>query len=162
MKQKIAIILAVGILITGIILALNRQPSAPLGEVEISAGSTTYVIEGFKFERGYQDKVKTYEIEPFSEIIKDAVELNIKVDADKAENSEITTNFNICYTGSLVGSSYYTFYDMQGNVIKEKTTQLKLPTDNIDKCVVEVEAKWGRTKNYSSAKYYFIAVFDKE
>lgn len=162
MKQKIAMLIAVGVLVLGIFLALNRQPSAPLGDVEISAGSTTYVLEAEKFERGYKDKVTSYKLDSFSDIISEAVQLNIEVDADKAENSEIATNFNICYTGSLVGNSYYTFYDMQGNVIKERTTQLKLPTDDIDKCVVEIEAKWGRTKNYTAAKYYFIAVFDKQ
>lgn len=161
MKQKIAIIIFGLILAIGIYCVLNREPSVSMGSVEIFIENNPTELEAIRIERNFDGKITEYKHPDLDKLIADAKVFNIDADFSSVQEMEIETNMNLVYTGAITGDCFYTYYDKDGKIIKERTNEMKLPVAEVDECVVLIEVKWGKSKNYTLTQYCFVANFNK-
>lgn len=78
---------------------------------------------------------------------------------DTAQTTEpkegAVSDLEVKYVGELFGVPTYTIYDEKFKVKVEAQERLELPTEE-GLYYVESEVKWGKKKNYTQMKYYFI------
>lgn len=65
------------------------------------------------------------------------------------------SDLEVKYVGELYGVPTYTIYDEKYKVLVEPQERLELPTEP-GLYYVESEVKWGKKKNYTMMKYYFV------
>lgn len=65
------------------------------------------------------------------------------------------SDLEVKYVGELFGAPTYTIYDSKFKVQVEPQERLELPTEP-GLYYVESDVKWGKKKNYTQMKYYFI------
>ena len=76
------------------------------------------------------------------------------------EDVDVATETRVNYYGDLY-SAIYTIYDEEGNVIEDDLDVLKLPTKDMNSCIVRANVKWGRKSNYRQCIYFFKVNFIK-
>lgn len=155
MKKKIFIILFGAIFALGIIGILNRQPDIEIGEVWVENKEENFEPSGYLSATRYGDSVKEENEKDFDEILAKVPTLTQEVDKASTNGQEVTGDIKVSIQGEFFGEVYYTVYDEKGEVLEEKSKELKIPTGEIEGCVVKVNVFWGKEKNYKEYEYYF-------
>lgn len=155
MKKKLLIILFGAIFAFGIIGILNRQPDIEIGEVWVeSKDENVKPVEIFA-SICYGDNIKKEEKKDFSEITKSIPTLSQQVDKNAVNGQEVKSDIKVSIQGEFFGEVYYTVYDENGKELEKESNELKIPTGEIESCVVKANVFWGKEKNYKEYEYYF-------
>ncbi|MBR1752144.1 MAG: hypothetical protein IJ740_14975 [Ruminococcus sp.] len=164
MKRRLIISLCAAVCIFGIIGILNRTPTVSIGEVTLASGADETVLTGYEISTLRNGEKTDTENEPDIRTLADSME-SVEQNVIKNESSsavKVNTNMSVAFSGKYVDDINYTVFTTDGEMISKPAAQLSLPTKDIDSCVVRVDVKWGRTKNYKEYYYYFRVDFEKE
>lgn len=157
MKRRILIALFGAIFFVGVIMALNRDPAVSPGVMSVISADTETPIKGYEvssLHNGKQEeKSKDFDVKSLAGQIT-AFEQQVKKNPG-SETVTRTTNMSVGFSGRYCDDIKYSVYDLDGNLITGEESSLNLPTKDIDGCVVKVDVKWGREKNYKEYYYFF-------
>lgn len=164
MKRRIIISVCAAVFIFGIIGILNRTPTVTVGIVTLSEGTKETDLEGYEITTLRNGETTHTDEEP--DIKSLAAELT-SVEQNVIKNNSnstvrVNTNMSVAFTGKYVDDVNYAVFDTNGEMISEPAAQLSLPTKDIDSCIVRVDVKWGRVKNYKEYYYFFRIDYEKE
>lgn len=164
MKRRIIISICAAVFIFGIIGILNRTPTVTIGVVTLAEGTEERELEGYEISTLRNGEKTSAEEEP--DIKSLAAQLTSVEQAVMKNNSNntvrVNTNMSVAFAGKYVDDVTYAVYTIDGEEISKPAAQLSLPTKDIDSCVVRIDVKWGRTKNYKEYYYFFRVDYDKE
>ena len=164
MKRRMLISLCAAVFIFGIIGILNRTPTVSIGEVTLSSGADETVLQGYEISTLRNGEKTETESEPdIKELAAtlDSVEQNV-IKNDSSAAVKVNTNMSVAFSGKYVDDINYAVFSTDGEMLSQPAAQINLPTKDIDSCVVRVDVKWGRTKNYKEYYYYFRVDYEKE
>ena len=65
-----------------------------------------------------------------------------KVKRDTPVGEEIVSDIKVSYKGKYAGDIFYTVYDEDGKEIVSKSKVLKIPTGEIESCIVKINVFW--------------------
>lgn len=156
MTRKILIIVFTAIFALGLIAIFNRKPSVSVGEVIVHAKDSEIQPASYHTSTRYKDNIKEQEIPGFSEILKDCPSISQEVSKNSSNGDQVKGDIKVSIHGEFAKDIYYTIYDKNGKEIEGKSTELRIPTGEIDSCVVKVNVFWGKEKNYKEYVYYFV------
>lgn len=164
MKRRILIALFALIFVLGIFGVLNRTPKVEIGEVWLSCGGKETAVEGEEVSSLRNGKLeqsaKSFDIAKLADTLP-AFEQTVAKN-EGTHSVTRSTNMAVSFNGRLAGDVIYTVYDLNGNVLSDNETTLNLPTKDTEGCVVRIDVKWGREKNYKQYYYFFRVDFVKE
>lgn len=164
MKRRIIISVCAAVFIFGIIGILNRTPSVVVGEVTLSEGTEERELKGYEISTLRNGETTQTEEEP--DIKNLSADLTSVVQEVMKNNSssavQVKTNMSVAFAGKYVDDVTYAVFNTDGEMISKPAAQLNLPTKDVDSCVVRIDVKWGRTKNYKEYYYFFRVDFEKE
>ena len=164
MKRRMLISLCAAVFIFGIIGILNRTPTVSIGEVTLASGADETVLQGYEISTLRNGEKTETESEPdIKELAAtlDSVEQNV-IKNDSSAAVKVNTNMSVAFSGKYVDDINYAVFSTDGEILSQPAAQINLPTKDIDSCVVRVDVKWGRTKNYKEYYYYFRVDYEKE
>lgn len=164
MKRRMIISLCAAVFIFGIIGILNRTPTVSIGEVTLASGTDETVLQGYEISTLRNGEKTETESEPdIKELAAtlDSVEQNV-IKNDSSTAVKVNTNMSVAFSGKYVDDINYAVFSTDGEMLSQPAAQINLPTKDIDSCVVRVDVKWGRTKNYKEYYYYFRVDYEKE
>ncbi len=164
MKRRMLISLCAAVFIFGIIGILNRTPTVSIGEVTLASGADETVLQGYEISTLRNGEKTETESEPdIKELAAtlDSVEQNV-IKNDSSAAVKVNTNMSVAFSGKYVDDINYAVFSTDGEMLSQPSAQINLPTKDIDSCVVRVDVKWGRTKNYKEYYYYFRVDYEKE
>jgi hypothetical protein len=164
MKRRMLISLCAAVFIFGIIGILNRTPTVSIGEVTLASGTDETVLQGYEISTLRNGEKTETESEPdIKELAAtlDSVEQNV-IKNDSSTAVKVNTNMSVAFSGKYVDDINYAVFSTDGEMLSQPAAQINLPTKDIDSCVVRVDVKWGRTKNYKEYYYYFRVDYEKE
>ncbi|MBR1664430.1 MAG: hypothetical protein IJ696_08905 [Ruminococcus sp.] len=164
MKRRMLISLCAAVFIFGIIGILNRTPTVSIGEVTLASGADETVLQGYEISTLRNGEKTETESEPdIKELAAtlDSVEQNV-IKNDSSAAVKVNTNMSVAFSGKYVDDINYAVFSTDGEMLSQPAAQINLPTKDIDSCVVRVDVKWGRTKNYKEYYYYFRVDYEKE
>lgn len=164
MKRRMLISLCAAVFIFGIIGILNRTPTVSIGEVTLASGTDEMVLQGYEISTLRNGEKTETESEPdIKELAAtlDSVEQNV-IKNDSSTAVKVNTNMSVAFSGKYVDDINYAVFSTDGEMLSQPAAQINLPTKDIDSCVVRVDVKWGRTKNYKEYYYYFRVDYEKE
>lgn len=164
MKRRMLISLCAAVFIFGIIGILNRTPTVSIGEVTLASGADETVLQGYEISTLRNGEKTEAESEPdIKELAAtlDSVEQNV-IKNDSSTAVKVNTNMSVAFSGKYVDDINYAVFSTDGEMLSQPAAQINLPTKDIDSCVVRVDVKWGRTKNYKEYYYYFRVDYEKE
>lgn len=157
MKRRILIAVFAAIFIMGIIGIFNRTPSVSVGNVTVTNNGKDTVLDGYEvseYRNGKMTQKNTgFDIKSLAGQVK-SFDQNVKKNSG-TETVTVATDMAVGFSGRYCDDISYSVYDLDGKVINKEETSLNLPTKNIDGCVVKVDVKWGRDKNYKEYYYFF-------
>ena len=165
MKRRIIISICAAVFMFGIIGVLNRTPTVTVGVVTLSEGTQEQELKGYEITTLRNGETTHTEDEP--DIKSLAAELT-SVEQEVMKNNSnsavrVNTNMSVAFAGGrYVDDVTYTVFTTSGEMISNPAAQLSLPTKDIDSCVVRIDVKWGRVKNYKEYYYYFRIDYDKQ
>ena len=157
MKRRILIGIFAALFCVGIFMALNREPSVSAGVLSVVIGNTETPINGFEVATLHngklEEKSKDFDVKS---IAGDCVAFEQTVKKNNGKQTVTrTTDMSVAYSGRYCNDIKYTVYDLDGKDITENKSTLSLPTKDIEGCVIKVDVKWGRDKNYKEYYYFF-------
>ncbi|MBR6337006.1 MAG: hypothetical protein IKR76_04670 [Ruminococcus sp.] len=165
MKRRIIISICAAVFMFGIIGILNRTPTVTIGVVTLSEGADERELKGYEISTLRNGETTRTEEEPD---IKDLAASLTSVEQEVMKNDSdtavrVNTNMSVAFAGGkYVDDVTYTVFSTSGEMISNPAAQLSLPTKDIDSCVVRIDVKWGRTKNYKEYYYFFRIDYDKQ
>lgn len=165
MKKKILIVFFGLIFCLGVYFAFNREPKVDAGRITVTVNEKEKGISGCEVAVYRNSKLKetgadvVTDVKKLKDNIKSIDQIVAKNDSD--EQIDIATDTRVNYYGRVYSASY-SIYDLDGNVIEENLDMLKLPTKDINGCIVKVDVKWGRKSNYRQYVYFFKVNFIKQ
>ena len=164
MKRRLIISICAAVFIFGIIGILNRTPTVTIGVVTLAEGADERELKGYEITTLRNGETTHTDEEP--DIKSLAAELTSVEQAVMKNNSNnavrVNTNMSVAFAGKYVDDVTYAVYTVDGEEISAPAAQLNLPTKDIDSCVVKIDVKWGRVKNYKEYYYFFRVDFEKE
>ena len=164
MKRRLIISICAAVFIFGIIGILNRTPTVTIGVVTLAEGADERELKGYEITTLRNGETTHTDEEP--DIKSLAAELTSVEQAVMKNNSNnavrVNTNMSVAFAGKYVDDVTYAVYTVDGEEISAPAAQLSLPTKDIDSCVVKIDVKWGRVKNYKEYYYFFRVDFEKE
>ena len=164
MKRRIIISICAAVFIFGIIGILNRTPTVTVGVVTLSVGSEETDLEGYEITTLRNGETTHTDEEPdIKSLAADLTSVEQNVIKNNSNSAmRVNTNMSVAFSGKYVDDVTYAVFGTDGNMISEPSAQLSLPTKDIDSCIVRVDVKWGRTKNYKEYYYFFRIDYEKE
>ena len=148
MKRRLIISICAAVFIFGIIGILNRTPTVTIGVVTLAEGADERELKGYEITTLRNGETTHTEQAVMKNNSNNAVRVN--------------TNMSVAFAGKYVDDVTYAVYTVDGEEISAPAAQLNLPTKDIDSCVVKIDVKWGRVKNYKEYYYFFRVDFEKE
>ena len=164
MKRRIIISVCAAVFIFGIIGILNRTPTVTVGVVTLSEGSKETDLEGYEITTLRNGETTHTDEEPdIRTLAADLTSVEQNVLKNNSNSAvRVNTNMSVAFSGKYVDDVTYAVFKTDGEMISEPAAQLSLPTKDIDSCIVRVDVKWGRIKNYKEYYYFFRVDFEKE
>lgn len=164
MKRRIIISVCAAVFLFGIIGILNRTPSVVVGVVTLASGSEETELEGYEIASLRNGKSETADDTPDIKALANDMTSVAQAVAKNNGNSavRVNTNMSVAFSGKYVDDVTYTVFSTDGEELSAPAAQLSIPTKDIDACIVRIDVKWGRTKNYKEYYYFFRVDFDKE
>ena len=162
MKKKILIFILSAVCCLGFVFTLKREPTIEIGRFVVSTEENKYTIHPIETAIYRNSELKTFKVKTN---VKSHLDSMKKIDQIVAKNPfeedvDVATETRVNYYGDLY-SAIYTIYDAEGNVIEDDLDVLKLPTKDMNSCIVRANVKWGRKSNYRQCIYFFKVNFIK-
>ena len=157
MKRRILIIAFAALFCVGIVMALNREPIVSAGAASVITGTTETTINGTEIATLHngklEEKSQDFDIKKIAGECR-TFELTVQKNPG-TETITRTTDMSVGFSGRYCDGISYAIYDLEGKPISAEESSLELPTKDIEGCVVKVNVKWGREKNYRQFVYFF-------
>lgn len=164
MKRRLIISFCAAVFLFGIIGILNRTPNVDVGIVTLASGVNETELKGYEIASLRNGKAKaadeTPDIKTLASDVTAVAQTVMKNNGSSAVR--VNTNMSVAFTGKYVDDVNYTVFTTEGEQISEPAAALSLPTKDLDACIVRIDVKWGRTKNYKEYYYFFRVDFNKE
>lgn len=164
MKRRLIISICAAVFIFGIIGILNRTPTVTIGVVTLAEGADERELKGYEITTLRNGETTHTDEEPDIKSLADELtSVEQEVMKNNSNNAvRVNTNMSVAFAGKYVDDVTYAVYTVDGEEISAPAAQLSLPTKDIDSCVVKIDVKWGRVKNYKEYYYFFRVDFEKE
>lgn len=164
MKRRLIISICAAVFIFGIIGILNRTPTVTIGVVTLAEGADERELKGYEITTLRNGETTHTDEEPdIKSLAADLTSVEQEVMKNNSNNAvRVNTNMSVAFAGKYVDDVTYAVYTVDGEEISAPAAQLNLPTKDIDSCVVKIDVKWGRVKNYKEYYYFFRVDFEKE
>lgn len=164
MKRRLIISICAAVFIFGIIGILNRTPTVTIGVVTLAEGADERELKGYEITTLRNGETTHTDEEPDIKSLADELtSVEQEVMKNNSNNAvRVNTNMSVAFAGKYVDDVTYAVYTVDGEEISAPAAQLNLPTKDIDSCVVKIDVKWGRVKNYKEYYYFFRVDFEKE
>ena len=156
MKRRLLIAVFFAMFVIGVLFSLNRVPEVDIGQITIVYDNTETEINGKQTATYRKSERKESKDLPDIMDLKDSMtSFNQQIAENNSSNTiKIGTDISVNYYGR-VHSSYYTIYDLNGNIVEDNLTELNLPVNETNGCIVKTTVQWGRENNYCEYAYYF-------
>lgn len=162
MLRKILIVVFSLVFVLGVVFMFRGRPKVDVGRVEISSSNKKIEAKAVYVSTRYNDKYETTDAVGVKDILDDIPSITQKVDKN-AKGDEIKSDIKVSFYESYYGDVFYTVYDKNGDVLRERSTTLKLPAnEKTDGCIIMVKVFWGKEKNYEEYDYYFAVDYKYE